>query len=561
MSAEVYKLSGAPGVGKTSRLFDLVREERERGTKLTDLYYLTFARSARSESQAELCEVFADTDIKEDDIKKRAKTFHGATWVACAGNDLWEDPGKQIIQPSTDEHEYRTFCNRVGLKYAGKTDALRAERDGEDVSGNGDRLFAISDWLSLTCRPPEDHHLAPTSLPLDHTRAVDLLREWEEYKRNGGAGGGLPRYEHTDYVDVALERDYRPPASVLFIDEFQDLAPQEYALFKQWRDSGQFDRIYIAGDENQSIYSFRAGTPLYFEETDTDSVESKKMSYRCPSEIVAVARGVLRACEHTEPRGFQAYKHGGEALRVSLPEASDLAGHVVDQAHRHDAESGEASVYILARANYQVRAIARMLIEHGVPYDYLGSKTSAWREPLPEIYHALTRLNDPTGGISTELTHNLLDYTPGSGRRAQLDTMGDVYPTADVVDALADLGTPKEIVGALDLRKRQKDMLRGALSGADVSPEDVKIGTIHSAKGLEAPCVLLVENTTSRLKDVYYSDPDVAAEEHRLGYVGATRASETLHVVADLFDSPVSPVFDGELPRNYAVAEGAGGEA
>jgi len=70
----------------------------------------------------------------------------------------------------------------------------------------------------------------------------------------------------------------------------------------------------------------------------------------------------------------------------------------------------------------------------------------------------------------------------------------------------------------------------------------VQLGTIHAAKGLEADTVLLFDGYTSQLEDIYADESDVRAEEHRLYYVGATRASEELAVARGFFKREAPPL-------------------
>jgi len=507
---EVIKIDGAPGVGKSTRLFEYVKEEKDDGRSLSDLYYLTFTRSGREESATRLGEIYPRAD--NEDLLKRAKTFHGAAWVACALDGLWEDPNEQIIQPSTDGEVYEAFCDRFGLTYGGESNALKALRDGEDIDGAGDALFAKNDWLQLTRRDFTDHHLAPTSMSLDYERITDLLNAWSEFKETGRPGRDLPIYEHADYVDVAIERGLTPPANVLFLDEFQDLSPQEYALYKQWRDSGTFDRIYIAGDPNQSIYSFRAGTPLYFEETEVDDVEVRKKSYRCPEAVVKAARGILERCSETDPRGFTAARPGGEVSEITIDRAEELGRFVKHQAEAHSSEDG-TSVMLLTRANYQVYAARN------------------------------------TGGLDKEKAETLFGYSPQSNKRKAKSggLNGGVYRISGLWDAYSEFDNAAQIANHLDLPEFKRDMLAGAVSTTTIKkPEQVKIGTIHAAKGLEAPSVMLFDGYTSRLMDAY--DDGQMAEEHRLYYVGATRASQTLNIVRGYFDGHTVPIFDRGIP-------------
>jgi hypothetical protein len=86
-------------------------------------------------------------------------------------------------------------------------------------------------------------------IELASSRVRALLQAWDDYKRERMSR----RFEHHDYVDICLENGYVPDIRLLGIDEFQDLSPVEYGLFKQWRDSEDIDWIYIAGDVNQCV--------------------------------------------------------------------------------------------------------------------------------------------------------------------------------------------------------------------------------------------------------------------------------------------------------------------
>jgi hypothetical protein len=57
----------------------------------------------------------------------------------------------------------------------------------------------------------------------------------------------------------------------------------------------------------------------------------------------------------------------------------------------------------------------------------------------------------------------------------------------------------------------------------------IRIETIHGAKGLESENVLLATDMTYRVQQGYELDPD---SEHRVFYVGMTRASERLVLIA-----------------------------
>ena len=539
--AEVVRLDGAPGVGKTTRLFELVEEEKERGTALSELYYLTFARSGRSESADRLAEVYESADLS--DIKKRAKTFHGAACVASLIGGVLDDVGVQVIQRGLDDGVYRQFATSKGMSYTGEKDVLRAAGDGKEPEGYADTLFAINDYLTLTRKPPEKYHHAPVNLPLPRDRVVSLLEAWDEFKR-GARDARL--FEHGDYVDEAIEQTLLPPACVLFIDEFQDLSPQEYLLFKTWRDSGEVDRIYIAGDPQQSIYSFRAGSPVYFEETEAAETEVRKKSYRCPEEIVNAARSVLDSSPEGGARGFEAASPGGDVSETSLSTPGDLASVVNSALAAHESRGSDATVFLLTRANYQAYQITRALRETGIPFEWLGSRRGVWAQPMPALLDALRSMKRGTGGVDRDAAHKLLAHAPAENqrRRALGDPLGDVYPVEQLGSAFADCENVEEVARLLELPAWKTDVLAAAASSvSETSAARVRVGTIHSAKGLEAPCVVLFDAYTPRLSEMYDSGENTA-EEHRLYYVGVTRASKSLIVARDYFTGPTTPILE-----------------
>lgn len=542
-SATVVRINGAPGCGKTTTLLEKVEEHRANGTDVSDIYYLTFTRSGRDEVKNRLIETFPDED--EEDVKRRAKTVHGAACSAALQGGVIDDPGEQIIQPGSDDDVYQRFCNRHGLSFSSKERTpLKTAKEGREVNHSGNKLLGIYNWLKYTRKPYKQLTQAPNQRPADYQTTLRLLNAWDAFKRDGDANGRDCRlFEHADYVDEAIDQLLVPDADIFFIDEFQDFSPQEYLLFRTWRDSGLVDRMYIAGDENQSIYSFRAGTPLYFQETDVDETENRTLSYRCPAEIVAVARGVLDGHPETNPNGFQAHDRGGRAERRTVALDTDLADLVRQDIDAHEPNDEDNTVFLLARTNRMAGQIGNVLEEAGIQFSLLGKggHYQPWSDPLPALYKAMRAIGKGKNVMySPEIVRaRLVEYLPNSKRKAK-----------DALAELAEEADPHAVIPQLDLYYNERERLRNAVEAGDYTdPGAVKVGTIHSAKGLEAPAVHLFDSYTSRLRNSYHSGEN-AAEEHRLYYVGATRASETLRVINfDELGDHVFPGFRHGLPE------------
>lgn len=550
---EVVRISGLPGCGKTTRLMELVAEE---GRRPTNIYYVTFSRSAVEETEEELLNIYADADAEADTdaVESAARTFHSLALCQVRG-ELFDDLGEQIISPESTPDLYERFAERWGLRFdRNAADPLRADDTGGEVP-DGNRLFDVHAQLRLRHLPPEKCRQQPIELPRGVERTTKMLEAWEKFKAAGRPDEGLRLFEHHDYVHECVQRGYAPDADVLFIDEFQDLSPLEYKLFKTWRDSGDLDRIYIAGDANQSIYgSFRAARPEFFRETPVDREEELRASYRCPAEIVATARQI-------HGTDFRSQSSGGRVGHVTLPNADALAASVADAVDEHSETDGN-TLFLLTRTNWQVAQLTKSLREAGIPHTRLGRRSSLWDDKMGRLLYALRGLRDGTP-ILAKGAKALLNTAEGQRGRmfgdddapmlwSGVDLEDSALSSSDLWTAFPDARTAADIIDLLDIKEWRADELHGALGRTDgIDPQDVKIGTIHAAKGLEATAVMLFAESSPSVLEAYHDGQ--TAEEHRLYFVGATRASAELRIVHDFFDADTFPLFEAfERPENPA---------
>jgi len=563
---------GAPGCGKTHTLLDAVEDHAANDdVGMFDIYLANFTNNGREATADDLIErgVFDlsqyPDEIDEGSLRSRCRTLHSIALQCCPEV---KNPQEQVITMDEEPTFYERFCREHGLAFeAKKTNPLELIRGGKESTPRGTKLFALDQWLHAQYLPSADRMAkvtkAPVEIELANSRIRELLQAWNEYKCDRMSR----RFEHHDYVDICLKNGYVPDVRFLGIDEFQDLSPVEYALFKLWRDSGQLDWIYIAGDVNQSIYSFRCASPFYLARTDVDERRYLTDSYRCPEAVSAVARGILEAEDSITRNIFRTAQrsHGytpeGVARMRTATDDEGMAQAVRDalDAHENPDDDEKATLYLLTRTNYQLGVLSNALQRHGVPFDAIGDKMDPWPEKVVDCLIALRALRRgtpaPEGPVDT-----LLDIATNSDlrkerfeeadidRQFRVDLESDPVYFPERVEAAFPGRSARTIVDVLDLTDYQQDMLRGALeSDASPHPERIQVGTIHEAKGLQAPCIFLFTETTQNIMDRYRSG-DTRAEEHRIMYVGATRASESLHVVDGFFDGPRNPIFADGLP-------------
>lgn len=88
---------------------------------------------------------------------------------------------------------------------------------------------------------------------------------------------------------------YQNKCKNLLVDEFQDINPAEYHLIKLL--AGEGNGLFLLGDDDQSIYTFRGGTPkiiLGFTK-DFKKCRGKVMTtcFRCPDTIILGALALI----------------------------------------------------------------------------------------------------------------------------------------------------------------------------------------------------------------------------------------------------------------------------
>jgi hypothetical protein len=574
--AYVTKIDGAPGAGKTYTLREALAKEVDAGLGITDFWWLNFSRSGREDVEPEIVEVFAGTDTDTDvDTNRsnsrpadRAKTLHGLALSLTFREGLldpetWDE---QLTQPGKNingNDPYADFCHRHGMRYDPDQADPEAILEGRAAGTHtGNQLFAIHNYLTQTCKPPEQWRAAGVTIGIDDERVRDLLRAWWAFKADPPNPYEHPLIEHSDYINLAASRGLVPTVDVLLIDEFQDFPAAEYRLYKLWRDSGGIDRIYIAGDPNQSLYSFRGGTPYYFHETDVDEVIELKESRRCRQSIAAFGNEVLSAHPQTDPRGFSGRDDGGSVRWRSIRDKYPLRDSIIESVETY---RGSPTLLLLTRTNYQAYRLMQDLRKAGIPFNTLGQASGVWSDELRGMLAFLNNL-DSDGQVFAmdHITYILARLPDGDDRRVHIDEQRRRNldgPDARVVgrdlvaSAFDDFNSAMGLLHRLQIAGWKRELLANALDApASIDVSDVCVGTIHASKGLEAPAVYLFATSSDTMQQRYNRDPQTAAEEHRVYYVGATRASDDLHLLTEYFDGPIAPPIDQVRRRRVVRA-------
>jgi DNA helicase II / ATP-dependent DNA helicase PcrA len=319
----------------------------------------------------------------------------------------------------------------------------------------------------------------------------------------------------------------------LFVDEFQDVNPQQHALLTAWL--GDRRDLCVVGDPNQAIYAWNGADARYINEFGSmfggAEVVQLVHNYRSSPQILSVANTVLgrsaaaRRGDVTVPE-LRANRPDGPIPEITEDdadeaEASGVARKVRDAKSPRTPWSAQA---VLVRTNAQTAIIEKALRAAGIPCRLRGSGGLLEQ---PEVKAAMRSLQQARGAFTAALRDLELEAGTGDGTAGD-----DADDRQSNVEALIRLGhdylavdpnpsTPGFLAWLADtVRADQPD---GAGDAVDVV-------TFHAAKGLEWPVVHLAGLEQGLVPIGHAETPAELAEERRLFYVAITRAERELHL-------------------------------
>ncbi len=180
----------------------------------------------------------------------------------------------------------------------------------------------------------------------------------------------------------------------VLVDEFQDICPLQYRLVRLL--SQPDDNLFVVGDDDQSIYSFRGSEPkmcFQFERDYTNADGFEKIAlgvnYRCAANIVDAS---ARLISHNKNRYKKLLETGRGAdggsglVRLrSFRCLEEQNGYIVSMVKMLEQEGIPLEdIAVLYRTNTQPRTLISLLRKENIPFDV--------RETIPNIYeHWISR--------------------------------------------------------------------------------------------------------------------------------------------------------------------------
>lgn len=534
---KVARLIGAAGSGKTTELIRIMeRALPSLGGNPMSLGFASFTRAARQEAASRAASAW--------NVEEKSLTSHG--WFRTVHAVCYRQLGIASDQMLTDR--------KADIEWLADAFGVRLSTTIDDDAGSsiyiGDPVVAASlnIWqLHRATLHPLDSLITKIkriddSIP-SSSEVRRIAERYETAKRLDG------RCDYTDllcrYAGISISPRHGigtcnpegdlPPVQAWLFDEQQDASPLLDAVCKRLVSSPLVKWCYVVGDPFQAIYGWAGSSADCFLGWPASKERIMPKSYRCPAPILRLGEECLRKMRRGYfDRNVAPADHEGTITRHG--DVEEMTSLMQD----------DREWLFLARTNFQASRLWGYLNAIGIP----ARSTKAPQDinikqiGLAALY-ALENGDAISGEqwaravplICSQTADKVKMLERGAKKRWKDEEQVKKW---DYVwqDDLEQLGATPALVGKI----KSGDwcsLVDGGTSWRKIAKKwgvdramnpRVRVGTIHSAKGMEADNVAVLTTTSRRIQDGA-EDDDRHDEECRLAYVAATRARHNLHII------------------------------
>ena len=170
----------------------------------------------------------------------------------------------------------------------------------------------------------------------------------------------------------AIRNKWQQRLAYIMIDEFQDIDQLQYQLMEEL--CGYHKNLFVVGDPDQTIYSWRGASGKYLLDFDKRFPETRTIlmmdNYRSTPEILSVANSLI------EKNSFRIKKELRAVLPSGPPVFCQFTGNREEEAQwiaheigkLHDAGTPYRDVAVLYRAHYVTRTVEEVFLQEQLPY-------------------------------------------------------------------------------------------------------------------------------------------------------------------------------------------------
>ena len=585
-------LLAVPGSGKTTVLVSRLGFLLENGVAPEQILTMTYTVAATADMRARFASFFGD----ERAARMEFRTINGV----CARiiRDYEQMKGTRAFDLITDEGQLSALVSEL------YRNVLQEFPTESDIRAMRTKITYVKNQM---CTPDEIEEIAK-----ELEGFPQLYHAYQERMK------ARSRMDYDDQMVYALAILRRYPEILetwqrrypyLCVDEAQDTSKIQHRIIAML--AGRNGNLFMVGDEDQSIYGFRAAYPKALAQFESDhpgaSVLFLERNYRSTPEIVQKADAFIRHNALRREKHMQPVRPSGAAVRRIETDSRIQQYHYLLKV----AEACDRETAVLYRDNDCALPLIDLLERRGLPYRTRQLDSSFFTSRIVRDLENMVRFaQDQTDGprfleiyykLNTYLTKqeaqtavrqcpedmSILDYLCGAAwmngyKRGQCKALrthmehmlserasqavyrlekymgyGDYlenrgFGTQKLTILMALALNEDSLLSLLDRLETLRELLK---NGGGTPNADFILSTIHSSKGLEYDRVFLLDAVQGVLPaEDAQDDPAVMEEERRLFYVGMTRAKNELCIFAPKGANTAAPfpelVFPECAPKN-----------
>jgi len=537
----IAKLIGSAGSGKTTELLRVMESAKAGlGGDPFSIGFASFTRAARAEAVGRAA---AAWNVPADVLSKDGwfKTVHGV-----AHRMLKIEKG-QLIGDSKADQKWVADALKVDVRvmfdddsgyslYIGDTAAAAALNCWDLSRSRVEPLCETIKRMSRTGQSPPT--FAECRQFITRYEQAKRLEERCDYADLLARYVGL-KFEPDSIYDVGPDGGLPPGVKAWIFDEAQDASKLVDLVCRRLASGEQVQWVYLAGDPFQAVFGFGGSDASHFMDWKADKQRVMKKSWRCPKPILDLGERCLKRMRKGYwDREVAPADHDGEIKAGGGPSA------IVPKLDPTE------STLIIARCNYTLDDWAGAMQKRGVPFSKLKSKdnTALKRgiKAMWDLEHGRPVNGDDFACAVAEIPVRGADgplMVRGAKaaweRDATRDRWDRVYPSMLEQTGMTPYFAARTMDGtwAELITGGERWRLAAVKYGPELATKpQIRIGTIHAAKGMEADTVCLATATSRRVQESQQLDPEQYDEERRVEYVAVTRARRKLILCSEPCD-------------------------
>ncbi len=257
----------------------------------------------------------------------------------------------------------------------------------------------------------------------------------------------------------------------ILVDEYQDTNRTQYELIRLLATNGDsianykdwnHRSVFVVGDADQSIYSFRAADftiLMNFQDDfgdglpddDTRTMVKLEENYRSTSNILEVANHLIENNTERIDKVLRATRGEGESIYCyRADDETAEAEFVISQIRNMETQHPELNwrdFAILYRTNAQSRAFEEVLTRYSIPYQVVGGLRFYDRREIKDVLAYLRVVANPFDSVSLKRVINVPRRGVGKGTMDKLENAAQTLGGVPLWEILSDETSVKTLAG------------------------------------------------------------------------------------------------------------------